>query len=100
YASALISQKSYNILFTKFNANEIKFLAHAEAINNLKKKVKKSELLIIDAYVNSDPSFNKYYKKIIVSYKDLYDFSPWKEKIAILKKAESHYIEVAAAYIV
>lgn len=38
YASALISQKSYNILFTKFNANEIKFLAHAEAINNLRKK--------------------------------------------------------------
>ncbi|QZE12273.1 ribonuclease HIII [Mycoplasma sp. Ms02] len=96
-----LTPKGYNSLKNgknQYNANELKFFSHAQAIALLNRKLNENyDLIFIDQYSTFN-SINKYYNKILVNnnWAQIDDVN----KIAFFAtKAESKHVAVACASI-
>lgn len=91
-----LTQSGYNKLTSiGLNANELKFLLHLSAVNDLEEKINDVDLIVIDQFSTKE-SLDKYYKKLLNLSFDLKEF---KSNVKTIEKAESKYIAVAAASI-
>lgn len=90
-----MSQKQYNFLTNKYNANELKMYLHMQAIKSVEERSSNVDLVILDAFSN-DNSLNKY-RKTLSSSGEVEDF---KTKVIYVTKGEMEHVSVAAASIV
>ncbi len=90
-----LTQSGYNKLNTSFNANELKMLLHMSAINDLENYADRVDLIIIDAFSNTQ-AIDKYQDKLNKSSFDVKSF--W-HKYIYVPKGESEHVSVAAASI-
>ena len=90
-----MSQKQYNFLNKKYNANELKMYLHMQAIKSVEERVD-ADLIILDAFSN-ESSLDKYRSRLDKEEKELSD---WKGKTKYVTKGEMEHVSVAAASIV
>lgn len=89
-----MSQKQYNFLGKKYNANELKMYLHMQAIKSVEDRVE-ADLVILDAFSNEN-SLNSYRNRI----KNDGEVEDWSVKTLYIEKGESEHVSVAAASIV
>ena len=89
-----MSQRQYNFLTKKYNANELKMYLHMQAISSVEERVK-ADLVILDAFSN-ESSLNKYREKISSDG----EVSDWTIETSYVEKGEMEHVAVAAASIV
>ena len=90
-----MSQRQYNFLSNKYNANELKMYLHMSAISAVEERVENTDLVILDAFSN-EQSLNKYRNKL---EKDG-EVKNWKTETKYVTKGEMEHVSVAAASIV
>lgn len=91
-----LSQRQYNFLTKKYNANELKMLLHMQAIKAVEDRVENIDLVILDAFSN-ESSLNKYRKRISLEEENTPD---WNTETSYVVKGEMEHVAVAAASIV
>lgn len=91
-----LSQKQYNFLTKKYNANELKMLIHMQAIKAVEDRVENVDLVILDAFSN-ESSLDKYRNRISTTEENTPD---WTTKTSYVEKGEMEHVAVAAASIV
>lgn len=96
-----MSQRQYNFLNKKYNANELKMRLHLECIASVESRVDNIDLVIIDQF-STAPSLDKYRKRIIEeenkdSEKEWLDIQA---ETKYVTKGEMEHVSVAAASIV
>ena len=91
-----MSQRQYNFLNKKYNANELKMRLHLECITAVESRVEDVNLVIIDAFSN-ESSLDKYRKRISTEEENIGDI---KSKVKYVTKGEMEHVSVAAASIV
>lgn len=93
-STRIMSQRQYNFLSKKYNANELKMFLHMKAIKAVEERVD-ADLVILDAFSNIE-SLNKYRKHINKEE----DFNDWETETIYVEKGEMEHVSVAAASIV
>lgn len=95
----VLSQQGYNTMVTKkFNANELKFFIHTNAILNFEKKYQiANKEIVVDQY-STTKSINHYAQRFsfIDDFNNLYNKY---NQIYLTQKAEQKYLSVACASI-
>ena len=90
-----MSQRQYNFLTKKYNANELKMYLHMKAISKVENRVEDVDLVILDAFSNEN-SLNKYRERLSKTE----DINDWKNETIYVEKGEMEHVSVAAASII